>query len=264
MYSLLLTCDSAEVDRLSGELWELGTAGIRELELGDQITLIAGFETNTDRENLLRQFAAHSPEWELEETIDWIQWTHESWPDRLVGRKLYLATPWSEESTPKGRIRLIHNPGLACGTGEHPCTQLALSALEDCLKSGDRVLDVGTGSGILAIASRLLGASFAVGADLDTGALSAAQENYSLNDLLPTLYSGSAEAVGNASFDVVVANINASVLLTILEDLLRVSKEEGRLILTGFTAEELARMLQLFPSGSVTELNEWRCLTACV
>ena len=73
-----------------------------------------------------------------------------------VGERLFLAPPWSEETVPDGRVRLIHNPGLACGTGEHPCTQMALAAMERIVKPGDRVADIGTGSGILAIGAALL------------------------------------------------------------------------------------------------------------
>src|SRR5437899_2622220 len=123
MYSLHLSCSADQVDTLSTELWEFSTAGIRELDHGDRVTLIAGFETNDEREKLLQHFAAFDPEWELEEAIDWVQWTHDAWPARTVGARLFLAPPWSEEKTPKDRLRLIHNPGLACGTGEHPCSQ---------------------------------------------------------------------------------------------------------------------------------------------
>lgn len=263
MYSLHLSCTPADVDLLSAELWEMGTAGIREVDFGgDTITLIAGFERNDDRQELLQRFEAWSPEWELEEAVDWVQWTHDAWPARAVGKRLFLTPPWSREETPPGRLRLTHNPGLACGTGEHPCTQLALMALEKTVNAESRVLDVGTGSGILAIAARLLGAKFVAGLDNDVAALAAARENFDLNQLAANLAAGSADAVADRRFDRVVANINASVLLAILDDLLRISAPEGRLILTGFTSWELPQLLQLLPKAEVSELHEWRCVTA--
>ncbi len=264
MYSLHLTCNADQVDLLSAELWELGTAGIRELDVGERVNLIAGFENNAARENLLERFAPFTPEWEAEEAIDWVQWTHDAWPARVVGRRLFLAPPWSEEATPEGRVRLIHNPGLACGTGEHPCTQLALTALERLVEPGSRVLDVGTGSGMLAIAAKLLGAAFVVGADTDVAAFGAAQENFALNQLEPRLYAGSADAAADNCFELTIGNISGSVLLSILDDLLRVTKSQGHLILTGFTEGELPRFLQLFPTAGVSALNEWRCLTAAI
>jgi ribosomal protein L11 methyltransferase len=262
MYSLHLSCRANQVDMLSTELWELGTAGIRELDYGARVTLIAGFETNEEREKLLRQFAAFAPEWELEEAIDWVQWTHDAWPARTVGERLFLAPPWSKEPTPEGRLRLIHNPGLACGTGEHPCSQLALSSLETVVLPGYRVLDVGTGSGILAIAAKLLGAGLVVGLDNDVAALQAAKENFALSHVEALLAGGSSDAITGGQFDVTVANISGTVLLSIFDDLLRVTRTAGRLILTGFAQWELRPFLDLLPGAAVSEMNEWRCLTA--
>lgn len=261
MYSLHLTCNPETVDLLSAELWELGTAGIRELDYGERVTLIAGFENNAGRAAMLERFAAFSPEWELEEATDWVQWTQDAWPPRPVGERLYLAPPWSTELTPQNRIRLVHNPGLACGTGEHPCTQLALAALEHVVMPGCSLLDVGTGSGILAIAAKLLGAALVIGTDTDVEALTAAQENFALNHLHSLILGGSADALQSARFDVAVANISGTVLLSIIDDLRRVTRIGGHLVLTGFTEWELPAFLCLFPSAQVSSLNEWRCIT---
>ncbi|HEY3939259.1 MAG TPA: 50S ribosomal protein L11 methyltransferase, partial [Bryobacteraceae bacterium] len=183
MYSLRLTCLAEDVDLLSGELWQAGTLGIREVEQGASVTLIAGFETNERRAGLLRALAAFAPEWSAEKTTDWFEETRRAWPGRSIGERLFLAPPWCREATPAGRERVVHNPGLACGTGEHPCTRLALIALETSVTPGCRVMDAGTGSGILAIAALKLGAAVAVGLDLDEASLGAARENFSLNDL---------------------------------------------------------------------------------
>jgi ribosomal protein L11 methyltransferase len=262
MYSLHLSCRPDQVDALSTELWELGTAGIRELDGGERVTLIAGFETNDNREKLLEQFARFAPEWEMEEPIDWVQWTHDAWPARPVGDRLFLAPPWSQEPTPEGRVRLIHNPGLACGTGEHPCTQLALSSLEQVVLPDLRVLDIGTGSGILAIAAKLLGAGFVAGVDSDVAALQAAKENCGLSQVDAHLAAGSCDAIATEQFDVTIANISGTVLLAIFDDLLRVTRTGSRLILTGFAEWELGRFLDLLPGAAVSEMNEWRCVTA--
>jgi ribosomal protein L11 methyltransferase len=261
MYSLRLNCSPAEVEWISGELWGAGTLGIHESDDGDRPVLTAWFETNGLRATLLTEFSAYSPDWHFEEEIDWEQQTRRSWPARRIGSRIFLAPPWSEETTPEGRERLVHNPGLACGTGEHPCSQLALIALERCVQESCTVADIGTGSGILALAALRLGAKFAVGLDIDEGALSAAKQNFALNAIAPMLVAGSAECLADRWADVVVANINATVLLSILDDLLRIVRTGGRLILTGFSESEAAILARDFPDAAISELDQWRCVT---
>jgi ribosomal protein L11 methyltransferase len=264
MYSLRIACSSEQVDWLSGELWEAGTAGIRELEETDGVVLIATFQRNDARAELLARFARYSPKWEYEPATDWIQHTRDAWPTREIGKKLFLAPPWCSDPTPHGRERIVHNPGLACGTGEHPCTQLALRALEECVTIGSRVIDIGTGSGILAIAARHLGARFVIGFDVDEASLRAAHENFRLNDFTPQLVAGSAEALAGESADITIANINGTVLLSIFDELLRITRTNGRLILTGFTEAEASIFQAQFSRATVSEMDGCCCVVANV
>ncbi|MBV9084816.1 MAG: 50S ribosomal protein L11 methyltransferase, partial [Acidobacteriaceae bacterium] len=172
------------------------------------------------------------------------------------------APMWSNDPTPPGRVRIVHNPGLACGTGEHPCTQLALAAMERQVKSGSRVADIGAGSGILSIAAVRLGARFALGVDTDVEALTTARENFALNQLSPMLLAGSADCLAAACSDLTVANINGSVLLAIMDDLQRITRRGGRLILTGFTASELPVFRRIFQKAEVCQIEQWTCVVA--
>ncbi|MBV9036001.1 MAG: 50S ribosomal protein L11 methyltransferase, partial [Acidobacteriaceae bacterium] len=158
-----------------------------------------------------------------------------------------------------GRVRIIHNPGLASGTGEHPCTQLVLEALERSVTPGATVLDVGTGSGVLAIAALQLGAGFALGIDPDINALQTARENL-LNGLTPALAAGSADCIADGWADITVANISGTVLLSILDDLLRATRLGGHLILSGFINDEAPAFLRLFPDAEQTTREGWSCL----
>ncbi len=262
MYSLRLTCNPEDVDLLSAELWEAGTAGIRELDGDSEITLIAGFETNQRRSELLERFAAYQPEWYAEDATDWARVSRDAWQPREVGQRIFLTPSWSEMATTPGRLRLIHNPGLACGTGEHPCTQLALQALENTVTPGCTVVDIGTGSGMLAIASLRLGAQNAIAIDLDYGALAAARENFELNGLCPDLVCGSADCIAPECSDVTVANISGAVLLAIWDDLLRITNRSGLVLLTGFPEVE-SRMFQAFlPGAQISAIGDWRCVVA--
>lgn len=261
MYSLHLACRPEDVEQLSLLLWEAGTAGIREEERADYTELIAGFEDSIDRDELASKLSANHPVWEQEEDIDWVSATEEAWPARNVGERIFLAPLWNKDPTPKGRLRVVHNPGLASGTGEHPCTQLALESLERQIAKGDLVVDVGTGSGVLSVAALQLGANFALGLDTDEAALHVARENFLLNELTPTLAAGTADCLGAETADLIVANISATVLIALADELVRIVKPNGKLVLTGFPESELAAVCQIFGYGEVTELSQWRCVT---
>jgi ribosomal protein L11 methyltransferase len=221
MFSLRLKCAADELDLISMELWEAGTAGIRELEEDGGVVLIAGFETNALRGSLMQHFANHAALWTQEDATDWVEATKDAWPAREVGKRILLAPPWCEDETPPGRVRVIHNPGLACGTGEHPCTQLALAALEDAEIESRTVVDIGAGSGVLAIAALRLGAAAAICVDTDEAALGAARENFELNGLRFLAAAGSADCLREGCAHVTIANISGTVLLSIADELLR-------------------------------------------
>ncbi len=248
MYSLKLRCKNEDAETLSLELWEAGTVAISESDDGATCILTAGFEDGTDCASLLTQFRSYAPEW-VEDQTDWEAVTRGAWPGRAVGQQLYLAPPWSEERTPEGRCRIVQNPGQASGTGEHPCTQLALEALERAVSAGCKLLDVGTGSGILAIAGLKLGAAVAVGVDADPEALETARENFHLNGLTPLLAAGSADCIADEWSELTVANISATVLLAIADDLLRATAPDGLLILTGFSRAEAAVLIEILAAG---------------
>jgi ribosomal protein L11 methyltransferase len=267
MYCLRVTCASADcVDEIVAVLWEAGTVGILQIHENGRTALIASFDVDRPLDDLTERLRPYSPQWlvELSSGEYWIQRTRNEWSPRAVGQRIFVAPPWSLEETPPGRVRVVHNPGLACGTGEHPCTQLALTALEKSVHAGSRMADVGTGSGILAIAALRLGASLALGVDTDESALQYARDNFTLNVLEPHLVAGSADALKNGSFDLVIANISGAVLLSISEELCRILRENGTLVLTGFSEQELQTLQKYFPDSAVSAIDEWRCLTVRV
>jgi ribosomal protein L11 methyltransferase len=212
MVSVRLEVAPEGCDALAADLWEAGTLGIVE---GD------GF---------LEAFFADSiaasrfgEPMEVPET-DWVQATQDAWPPILVGEKFFVVAPWRTEPTPPGRFRLEINPGVQCGTGQHPCTQLCLHAMERVLRPGDRVLDVGSGSGILSIAAALLGAGKVFACDVDPEARPepARAANF---------FIGSVDAVRGGAFDLVVANIGDIVIGRLKPEFDRVAP---RRILSGF------------------------------
>src|SRR5208283_1426176 len=128
MFFVRVSVEPNQSDELSAELWEAGTVGIVE---GDGY-VDAFFED--------RSTAAHFGAPQECPDIDWVRSTEEAWPPLLVGEKFFVVAPWRTEPTPPGRFRLEINPGMQCGTGQHPCTRLCLEAMERIIRPGDAVL----------------------------------------------------------------------------------------------------------------------------
>lgn len=245
MISVYLECDPSELDTLVAELHDRGTRGVIELASGVR----AWFDSAAGLDDLVRRYDG---EIQNEHNEDWVHRTQDSFPAIPVGRRFWLAPPWNRDPAPGNRIRLEINPGLACGTGWHPCTQLCLEALERYVRPDSAVLDVGTGSGILTVAAKLLGAGRTIACDRDADAAAAARER--LGESI--VFAGSADAVRSGAFDIVVANISAPIIDAILPDLHRVARAEGVLILSGFENppsidKDIVESL---------ERDEWKCL----
>jgi ribosomal protein L11 methyltransferase len=248
LFSLLLQSPPDREEFLIAELWQQSTAGIVE----EDGSIRAFFEDDCDPGRLLDLFAEFTPELRREPSTDWEQVTREAWSPLVIGRSFFLVPPWSNELTPAGRLRLEVYPGRACGTGRHPATQLCLEAMEDYIRPGDHVLDVGAGSGVLSAAAVLLGAGSVVGCDVDHDAIEIALERLSL-----PLFTGSADAVRSQWAEVVVANIDSATVEQLASELARVRKADSTLILSGFPEWDLP---EGFSAKKILRREEWLCL----
>jgi len=248
MFSLEIECDADDRDLLIAELWEQGSAGIVEL---DQRRVRAFFEDSAPREVLLDLYpGARLRE---EEPRDWVAAARDLLQPMEVGRRFYLVPEWRDDPAPPGRFRIVVNPGMAFGTGLHSTTQLSIEALEDYLQPGMTLLDVGTGSGILASAARLLGAGNVVACDTDPIAAQIAGD----------AFVGSADAVGTGSADVVVANISPQVIVALAPEFRRVLRPGGLLLASGFERHEVERVsAALPPVVEARHKGEWSLVVA--
>jgi ribosomal protein L11 methyltransferase len=195
---------------------------------------------------------------------DWLAEWKRNWKPAEVGR-FVIAPPWSEVPAGGDRVVIRVEPGMAFGTGTHETTRLCLAAIEKHFGGGS-LLDVGTGTGVLAIAAALLSPSARVEAcDTDPLAVSVAEENARLNGVAERIAFrvGSVEET-TASADLVCANLTADVILPLLPALLGATC--GRLVLSGVLttqAEQVcARLVELGAAGyELTRDGEWVAIT---
>lgn len=155
---------------------------------------------------------------------DWATSWQKYYKPLAVGDKLYVVPEWEKEADlPEGKVPVWLNPGLTFGTGSHASTQLCLEGVEQTVTVGDRVLDLGCGSGILSIAALCLGASYAAAVDIDPKAVDVAYENAALNGIGKDRYDvragnvlldkGLVAQLMQEKYQVVLANIVADVII---------------------------------------------------
>jgi ribosomal protein L11 methyltransferase len=241
MFSLELESEGEAKDLLVAELWEQGSTGIVESDLpGGRCLLRAFFDPDADADSLLRRFAEHQPRLEWHPPTDWIALSRANWESRCAGTRFYLVPEWLEDPAPPGRFRIAINPGLACGTGFHEATELCLETIEQYQLPRMTVLDVGAGSGILSIASALLGAGAVIACDVDPVAVDIAGKAFRRADVRALLFTGSADAIRSRSVDLIVANISAAAAIELAPEFVRCLTPDGRCVASGFETWESA------------------------
>jgi len=243
-WSLTAELPADRADACTALLFERGAAGVEEREAGlapmpgarqpesGRVLLVAFFE---DRQAARQAAADLDVPAEMAEIPD-RDWGEE-WKKGLgpitVGR-IFLRPSWVDAVPPAGSAEVVLDPGMAFGTGTHATTSLCLAAIDDFLarRPGASVLDVGTGSGLLAIAARKLGAGRVAANDNDPVAVAVAGENAARNGAVLELTGEPPGAIPGA-FDLVVANILANVLVELAPSLKGKTAPGGELVLAG-------------------------------
>ncbi len=156
-----------------------------------------------------------------------------------IGKKLVVVPCWEEYTLADGEVRVTLDPGMAFGTGTHETTRLCMQLLEDCITDGTDMLDIGTGSGILAITALLLGSKTAVGVDIDELSVKVAQENADLNDVGDKieLVCGDLTEKISGKYHVVCANIVADVIIRLSTDVTQFMYDDSILLVSGIIEE---------------------------
>ena len=241
------------------------------------------FNTEADRNTAARALSRQFPETVIRSLDvpdeDWVAKSQANLRAVRIGG-IVVAPPWDVSDVEEhdgverrlqparykpARHLIVIRPSMGFGTGHHATTRLCLAALQDLDLRGRRVIDVGTGSGLLAIAASLLGAADVVGIDEDADAFHAAQENVSLNPgAAVTLRHVDVRRVSLEPFDVVVANLTGALLRDAAARLRDLTTAGGHLVVSGFMAAEerdVMRAYSKFTVAARAEEDEWLCVT---
>ena len=206
---------------------------------------------------------------------NWEESWKDNYPPQRVGEKLIVVPCWNPEA--QGRIPVILDPGLTFGTGAHPSTQMCMEFMEELVKDGMDVIDLGSGSGILSIAALRLGAATAVGVDIDPKAEDIARENAAYNDFSVDRFDA---VTGNVTedhelmarlsgkhYDLVFVNIVADVIIGLAPVLKHFMDENTRVICSGILDVREAEVHEALTANGLAILatkskEDWRSLVA--
>lgn len=194
------------------------------------------------------------PEIECETIVpdnDWVRITQAQFSPTQISENLWIVPSWHQPPNPNA-INIRLDPGVAFGTGTHPTTHLCLEWLSSHDLSNKSVLDYGCGSGILAVASKKLGADSVMGTDIDPLSIEAAKYNAEQNEVETSFYLPS--ELPDDKFDVVVANILSNPLRILAPALISRVKEGGSLVLSGILERQAEELMDLY-NGLCPTLN---------
>ena len=182
---------------------------------------------------------------------DWANAWKDHFQVHKIGSRVVIRPPWREYEPRDDEVVIVLDPGMAFGTGLHPSTKLSMLGTEDVVKPGDTVLDVGTGSGILAIAAIKLGAAKADTVDVESVAVVATAENARANDVSDKIAVqhgsvGPGEPFFGEQYDVVLANIIARILIELSDAIVGHTKPGGSIVLAGVIESREQEVIDTF------------------
>ena len=174
-----------------------------------------------------------------------------------IGKNIVVVPCWEEYTLEPNQVQVTLDPGMAFGTGTHETTRLCMELLETCVTKDSSLLDIGTGSGILAITALLLGAKSATGVDIDELSVKVAQENADLNKVGEKieLVCGDLTEKISGTYDILTANIVADVIIRLSLDVKKFMHINSKLIVSGIIVERCDEVVEALEKANLTIIN---------
>lgn len=261
-------------DILTGVLWQLEIEGITENENSliiyseeegpVSLLKISNLLNSLKDQNLLESFSVE------ETSIEEKNW-NEEWEKSIqvikISEKIVIKPTFRDYTPKKDQLVITIDPKMSFGTGEHETTKLVITLLEKYIIKDSKVLDVGSGTGILSIIAALLGAENVVGIDNDHWCMENGIENVELNNVgdKVTIKLGEIKDIETKPFDLLVANINKHILVELVDEIKRLTNNTSKIILSGLLREDKKDIVELYTKKgfSLVEekiLGEWIAL----
>jgi len=259
-----------EVELASDQLWQLGVRAIEERSVGDETELWTTVGESDDA--IARATPKLNGRWpwriervELDGVETWRQFAGPMW----VTSDLVVVPAWQQHSLDADPMVIHIEPGAAFGLGDHPTTELSLRALATLMPTNPEravtVLDVGCGTGVLAIAAARLGAGTVRAVDVASAAVEVTIDNAARNGVTGRIDVDTAPTAAlDGAYDIVVANILAPVLVHLADDLSRLTAPGGHLVVSGVLADSHAHVLEALAPMSVVHRevqDDWAVIT---
>ncbi len=268
---ITLTSEPFDPEILAGVVWKYNPQGVEEIDNG--LKIFAGLDDEINLavlEDEMRSLcsAGTIKTYQLNEVIRETKNWNKEWEENReilkIGKRFVIRPSFKDYSPAGDEIVLTIDPKMSFGTGEHATTRLVMEMLEDVVKGGESVLDVGTGTGVLAIAAVKLGAKSALGIDNDDWCLENGIENITQNDVEKTvaIKTGELKDVPPEKYDIVLANIQKDVLTALAPDFGTYIKPGGTLVLSGILFSDEEDILKVYTSlgyksDKVIRKDEW-------
>ncbi len=258
-YELRVTVSRETNEAVANFLMEQGSPGLQSEDAGEHVMLTAYFADTPPLERL-RRFCTGIGAPLGPGAIDTRRIAEEDWAEnwklhfrsQCIGKRLYVCPPW-DSAAPEGRVAIVIDPGMAFGTGQHATTRGCLRLLDRAVGVNPirRALDLGTGSGVLAIALAKLGVPTVYAIDTDGQALAVARSNAARNGVQQCIaFAASLDEV-HGPFDLVVANLFSAILTQLAARLCALTDAQGLILCSGFLTDEERRVREAYEASGL-------------